>query len=99
MAPAPQRRVNVKKTVKIGRPGYRVTKQFDDESKQRSLLFQVRSKQRNSFEGQWRTQDGFAHAVLSDVHLRPSRAHPVDRWRRLIFTREMSNWRGGDAHI
>lgn len=28
--------------VKIGRPGYRVTKQFDPETKQRSLLFQVR---------------------------------------------------------
>ena len=27
--------------VKIGRPGYRVTKQFDSETKQRSLLFQV----------------------------------------------------------
>ena len=40
-APAPQRRVAVKKTVKIGRPGYRVTKQFDSDIKQRSLLFQV----------------------------------------------------------
>eukprot|EP00227_Mantoniella_beaufortii_P014540 CAMPEP_0197575820 /NCGR_PEP_ID=MMETSP1326-20131121/1072_1 /TAXON_ID=1155430 /ORGANISM="Genus nov. species nov., Strain RCC2288" /LENGTH=225 /DNA_ID=CAMNT_0043138645 /DNA_START=85 /DNA_END=759 /DNA_ORIENTATION=- len=30
-----------KKTVKIGRPGYRVTKQFDPETRQRSLLFQV----------------------------------------------------------
>lgn len=40
-APAPQRRVNVRKTVKIGRPGYRVTKQFDHDTKQRSLLFQV----------------------------------------------------------
>lgn len=40
-APAPQRRVQIKKTVKIGRPGYRVTKQFDQESRQRSLLFQV----------------------------------------------------------
>ena len=27
--------------VKIGRPGYRVTKQYDPELKQRSLLFQV----------------------------------------------------------
>jgi len=27
--------------VKIGRPGYRVTKQFDPDTKQRSLLFQV----------------------------------------------------------
>jgi len=27
--------------VKIGRPGYRVTKQYDPELQQRSLLFQV----------------------------------------------------------
>ncbi|CAK0751004.1 Splicing factor 3A subunit 2 [Coccomyxa viridis] len=39
--PQPQRRAAVKKTVKIGRPGYRVTKQFDSEQDQRSLLFQV----------------------------------------------------------
>ena len=30
-------------TVKIGRPGYRVTKQFDGETRARSLLFQVRT--------------------------------------------------------
>lgn len=40
-APAPMKRAAVKKTVKIGRPGYRVTKQFDQKSMQRSLLFQV----------------------------------------------------------
>ncbi|CAL9015765.1 unnamed protein product [Prunus brigantina] len=45
--PAPQplqpqkRKGNVRKSVKIGRPGYRVKKQFDEESKQRSLLFQI----------------------------------------------------------
>eukprot|EP00850_Spirogloea_muscicola_P016957 SM000141S00901 [mRNA] locus=s141:251255:253959:+ [translate_table: standard] len=40
--PQPNRRkVNPRKTVKIGRPGYRVTKQFDREARQRSLLFQV----------------------------------------------------------
>ncbi|KAI3746179.1 hypothetical protein L6452_08602 [Arctium lappa] len=36
-----KRKVNLRKTVKIGRPGYRVTKQFDPETKQRSLLFQI----------------------------------------------------------
>lgn len=41
VAPAPQKRAAVKKTVKIGRPGYRVTKQFDAETRQRSLLFQI----------------------------------------------------------
>ena len=30
-----------RKTVKIGRPGYRVTKQLDPDSSQRSLLFEV----------------------------------------------------------
>ena len=41
VAPAPQRRVAVRKSVKIGRPGYRVTKQFEPDSKSRSLLFQI----------------------------------------------------------
>ncbi|TXG58423.1 hypothetical protein EZV62_016252 [Acer yangbiense] len=46
-----KRKVSVRKTgnyfnfpfdiLKIGRPGYRVTKQFDGETKQRSLLFQI----------------------------------------------------------
>lgn len=40
-APAPQRRAAIKKTVKIGRPGYRVTKQYDANVQQKSLLFQV----------------------------------------------------------
>lgn len=41
VAPAPQRRVAIKKTVRIGRPGYRVTKQFDHDTGARGLLFQV----------------------------------------------------------
>ncbi|RZC81777.1 hypothetical protein C5167_044361 [Papaver somniferum] len=36
-----KRKLSLKKTVKIGRPGYRVTKQFDPDTKQRSLLFQI----------------------------------------------------------
>jgi hypothetical protein len=36
-----KRKVNPHKAVKIGRPGYHVTKQYDQESRQRSLLFQV----------------------------------------------------------
>ncbi|VVB07429.1 unnamed protein product [Arabis nemorensis] len=40
--PQPHKRtVSVRRTVKIGRPGYRVTKQFDPELMQRSLLFQI----------------------------------------------------------
>lgn len=34
-------RVDIRKFVKIGRPGYRVTKQKDPETNQQSLLFQV----------------------------------------------------------
>lgn len=41
VAPAPQRRVALRKTVKIGRPGYRVTKEFDSEAGARALLFQI----------------------------------------------------------
>lgn len=33
--------VKARKTVKIGRPGYRVTKQLDPETSQRSLLFEI----------------------------------------------------------
>jgi len=36
-----KKKINPRKTVKIGRPGYRVTKQYCKERKQRSLLFQV----------------------------------------------------------
>ncbi|KAG7543615.1 Matrin/U1-C-like C2H2-type zinc finger [Arabidopsis thaliana x Arabidopsis arenosa] len=42
--PQPQphkRKVSVRRTVKIGRPGYRVTKQYDPELKQRSILFKI----------------------------------------------------------
>ena len=34
-------KVKPRKTIKIGRPGYRITKQMDPESEQRSLLFEV----------------------------------------------------------
>ncbi|VFV38236.1 splicing factor 3a subunit 2 [Lynx pardinus] len=40
--PAPEKvKVEVKKFVKIGRPGYKVTKQRDTEMGQQSLLFQI----------------------------------------------------------
>ncbi|XP_074604478.1 splicing factor 3a subunit 2 [Brevipalpus obovatus] len=42
MQPAPLKpRTEIRKFVKIGRPGYRVTKQLDPETNQQSLLFQV----------------------------------------------------------
>ena len=39
--PAQTKRVEVRKTIKIGRPGYKVTKQKDGETAQRSLLFEI----------------------------------------------------------
>ncbi|XP_072182386.1 splicing factor 3A subunit 2-like [Diadema setosum] len=40
--PAPEKmRVEIKKFVKIGRPGYKVTKQKDPDTNQQSLLFQI----------------------------------------------------------
>jgi len=36
-----KRKVPLRKTMKIGRPGYKVTKQKDPESGQKSLLFQI----------------------------------------------------------
>ena len=44
MLPAPAKpRVKVKTFIKIGRPGYKVTKQKDTKTDQHSLLFQVRA--------------------------------------------------------
>jgi splicing factor 3A subunit 2 len=39
--PAPRTTVQPRKTVKIGKPGYRVSKLFDPDAQQRHLLFQV----------------------------------------------------------
>lgn len=39
--------------VKIGRPGYRVTKQFDQDTQQRSLLFQVGGRFGAYMHGTW----------------------------------------------
>merc|ERR1712048_856405 len=39
--PQPQTSSGPRKTVKIGRPGYRVTKQRDPETQQKALLFEI----------------------------------------------------------
>ena len=39
--PAPKTSIEPRKTVKIGKPGYRVTKLYDQHQQQRHLLFQV----------------------------------------------------------
>ena len=41
VAPAPQKYVEKRHTIKIGRPGYKVTKSRDSETQQRALLFEV----------------------------------------------------------
>ena len=41
LAPVLKTNVDIRKFVKIGRPGYKVTKQRDPETKQQSLLFQI----------------------------------------------------------
>jgi splicing factor 3A subunit 2 len=41
IAPQPQTSSGPRKTVKIGRPGYRVTKERDPETQQKALLFEV----------------------------------------------------------
>merc|ERR1712194_153307 len=41
IAPQPKTSLGPKKTVKIGRPGYRVTKERDPETQQKALLFEI----------------------------------------------------------
>merc|ERR1712060_795953 len=41
IAPQPQTTSGPRKTVKIGRPGYRVTKERDPETQQKALLFEI----------------------------------------------------------
>ena len=55
VAPAPARRVALRRTVKIGRPGYRVTKQCNPETGARGLLYQV-GRGRGGDE-EWRGRD------------------------------------------
>lgn len=71
-----KRKVSVRKTVKIGRPGYRVTKQYDPETKQRSLLFQIEYPE---IEDNTRPR----HRVMSSVE---QRVQPYDkRFQYLLF--------------
>lgn len=78
--PAPAKaRVDVRKFVKIGRPGYRVTKQFDPEANQQSLLFQVDYPE---------IADGVAprHRFMSAYE---QKMEPPDRrWQYVLFAAE-----------
>uniref|UniRef100_A0A8D8U1Y9 Splicing factor 3A subunit 2 n=1 Tax=Cacopsylla melanoneura TaxID=428564 RepID=A0A8D8U1Y9_9HEMI len=78
--PAPEKpRVEPKKFVKIGRPGYRVTKQRDQSSGQQSLLFQVDYPEI--------ADDVFPrHRFMSAYE---QRIEPPDRkWQYLLFAAE-----------
>lgn len=78
--PAPEKvKVEVKKFVKIGRPGYKVTKQRDSESGQQSLLFQIDYPE--VAEG-----IGPRHRFMSAYE---QRIEPPDRrWQYLLFAAE-----------
>ncbi|XP_046859991.1 splicing factor 3A subunit 2-like [Xenia sp. Carnegie-2017] len=78
--PAPEKpRVSVKKFVKIGRPGYKVTKQREPSSGQHSLLFQIDYPE---------IADGLTprHRFMSAYE---QRIEPPDRsWQYLLFAAE-----------
>lgn len=78
--PAPEKpRVEPKKFVKIGRPGYRVTKQRETESGQQSLLFQIDYPE---------IAEGIAprHRFMSAYE---QKVEPPDRkWQYLLFAAE-----------
>ncbi|XP_075245151.1 splicing factor 3A subunit 2-like [Convolutriloba macropyga] len=78
--PAPEKpRVDIKKFVKIGRPGYRVTKQLNPANKQQSLLFQIDYPE---------IADGVVprHRFMSAYE---QRIEPPDRrWQYLLFAAE-----------
>ncbi|XP_051554642.1 splicing factor 3A subunit 2-like isoform X1 [Myxocyprinus asiaticus] len=78
--PAPEKvKVEVKKFVKIGRPGYKVTKQRDPETGQQSLLFQIDYPE--IAEG-----IGPRHRFMSAYE---QRIEPPDRrWQYLLFAAE-----------
>ncbi|KAJ1529595.1 hypothetical protein ONE63_006364 [Megalurothrips usitatus] len=78
--PAPEKaRVEPKKFVKIGRPGYRVTKQRDPDSGQQSLLFQVDYPEIAETVGP-------RHRFMSAYE---QKVEPPDRkWQYLLFAAE-----------
>ncbi len=78
--PAPEKaRVDIKQFVKIGRPGYRVTKQRDPENGQQSLMFEVDYPE---------IADGVTprHRFMSAYE---QKIEPPDRkWQYLLFAAE-----------
>jgi splicing factor 3A subunit 2 len=72
-------RIEPRKTIKIGRPGYKVIKQMDPETKQRSLLFQIDYPE---------IEDGLQprHRFMSAYEQRVEA--PDKAWQYLLFAAE-----------
>jgi hypothetical protein len=87
--PAPKTTVQPRKTIKIGKPGYRASKLYDPEAHQRHLLFQVRGpcgtflfaiveKGRHVLVS---LPTSYGACGISCTPLLPSlRSHPNNRW-------------------
>jgi len=76
---ANRKTIKPRKSVKIGRPGYRVTKQLDPETSQRSLLFEVEYPE---------IEEGLQprHRFMSAFE---QRVEPPDKaWQYLLFAAE-----------
>lgn len=71
--------VEVRKFIKIGRPGYKVTKQRDPDTKQQSLLFQIDYPEiSDNIVPKHRFMSGFEQHVEA----------PDRRWQYLLFAAE-----------
>eukprot|EP01066_Platyproteum_vivax_P011072 Platyproteum_vivax@DN5011_c0_g1_i1.p1 len=78
IAPAPKKTA-VKHTVKIGRPGYRVTKQRDPESLQRALMFEIEYPEiENNFKPRHRFMSAYEQRVET----------PDSKFQYLLFAAE-----------
>ena len=76
---ANKRTIKPRKTVKIGRPGYRVTKQMDPDTSQRSLLFEIEYPE---------IEEGLQprHRFMSSFEQRVDA--PDKEWQYLLFAAE-----------
>ena len=84
---APRPAVPIKKGgVKIGRPGYRVTKQFDPEKNQRSLLFQIEYPEIASSSSDSSTSAAPRHRFMSCFEQR--KEAPDRAWQYVLFAAE-----------
>jgi len=78
VAPAPKT-VKIRKTVKIGRPGYRVTKERCPDSQQKALLFEIEYPEIEEF---FKPRHRFMSAYEQKVE------EPDTAWQYLLFAAE-----------